>query len=137
LVLSFCAVSLHIVRMVRKLFFSMFMYAFEILPLVLYSLKNPSWWTQIWYADDTSTTVTVDNLYVWFTLLYDLGWSMRLNHLLNRYRVNGGRPCIPKIDNMRNDVIMYVCLLVHKRMWFLTFEGLPTTFEGLKMFITT
>ena len=54
---------------------SMFMYAVGILPLVL-SLKNPSRWTQLWYADDASAAGTLDDLYEWFTLLRDRGLLM-------------------------------------------------------------
>ena len=51
---------------------SIFMYAAGILPLVL-SLKNPSWWTQLWYADNASAAGILDDLYEWFTLLRDQG----------------------------------------------------------------
>ena len=49
------------------------MYTVEILSFLVLSLKNPSWWTQLWYADDGSTAGTLDDLHEQFTLLCDWG----------------------------------------------------------------
>ena len=46
---------------------SMFMYAFGTLPLIR-SLRNPSHWTQLWYADDTSARGYLCDFHDWFSL---------------------------------------------------------------------
>ena len=51
---------------------SMFMYAIGTLPLIR-SLHNPSRWTQIWYADDTSAGGSLENIQEWFSLLCSKG----------------------------------------------------------------
>ena len=51
---------------------SMFMYAIGTLPLI-YSLRNPAQWTQIWYADDASVCGYLKNIHEWFSELCSRG----------------------------------------------------------------
>ena len=51
---------------------SMFLYAIGILPLIR-SLKDPSKWTQVWYADDASACGELSNIRKWFDLLLHHG----------------------------------------------------------------
>ena len=46
----------------------MFMYAIGTLPLI-HSLNDPGRWTQLWYADDASTSGTLPELRNWFNQL--------------------------------------------------------------------
>ena len=50
----------------------MFLYAIGILPLIR-SLKDPSKWTQVWYADDASACGELSNIRKWFDLLLHHG----------------------------------------------------------------
>ena len=47
---------------------SMFMYAIGTLPLICY-LRDPSRWTQFWYADDASAGGSLEDIHEWFSLL--------------------------------------------------------------------
>ena len=51
---------------------SMFMHAIGTLPLI-YSLCDPSCWTQIWYGDDASAGGSLKNIHEWFSLLCSRG----------------------------------------------------------------
>ena len=51
---------------------SMFMYAIGTLPLIR-SLRDPSRWTQIWYADDASAGGSLEDIHEWFSLLCSQG----------------------------------------------------------------
>ena len=51
---------------------SMILYAIGILPLIR-SLKDPSRWTQVWYADDASACGELSNIHEWFDLLLHHG----------------------------------------------------------------
>ena len=51
---------------------SMFLYAIGTMPLIRL-LKNPSLWTQVWYADDASACGKLCHLRQWFDLLLDVG----------------------------------------------------------------
>ena len=53
---------------------SMFAYAIGILPLI-YSLRDPGRWTQLWYADDASAGGTLGELRNWFNVLCSRGPS--------------------------------------------------------------
>ena len=53
---------------------SMFLYAVGTLPLIQ-SLKNPSSWTQVWYADDASACGELTSIRDWFDLLLQRGPS--------------------------------------------------------------
>ena len=53
---------------------SMFLYAVGTLPLIQ-SLKNPSAWTQVWYADDASACGELTSIRRWFDLLLQQGPS--------------------------------------------------------------
>ena len=50
----------------------MFLYAVGTLPLIQ-SLKNPSAWTQVWYADNASACGELTSIRRWFDLLLRLG----------------------------------------------------------------
>jgi len=52
----------------------MFLYAVGTLPLIQ-SLKNPSAWTQVWYADDTFACGELTSIWRWFDLLLQQGPS--------------------------------------------------------------
>ena len=51
---------------------SMLLYAIAVLPLIQ-SLSDNTWWTQNWYADDSSCVATLRNLKDWFSLLSERG----------------------------------------------------------------
>ena len=51
---------------------SMFLYAVGTMPLIRL-LKNPSLWTQIWYADDASACGKLSHIRRWFDLLLEVG----------------------------------------------------------------
>jgi len=53
---------------------SMFLYAVGTLPLI-HRLKNPTQWTQMWYADDASACGELSHLLDWFKLLQHHGPS--------------------------------------------------------------
>ena len=53
---------------------SMFMYAIGTL-LLIRLLRDPGWWTQLWYADDASAGGTLSELRKWFDLLCSRGPS--------------------------------------------------------------
>ena len=53
---------------------SMFLYAVGTMPLIKL-LKNPSMWTQVWYADDASACGKLLHLRQWFDLLLEVGPS--------------------------------------------------------------
>ena len=53
---------------------SMFMYAIGTLPLI-HSLRRPSCWTQVWYADDASAGGSLSDIRDWFSLLCSRGPS--------------------------------------------------------------
>ena len=51
---------------------SMFMYAIGTLPLI-HSLRKPSCWTRVWYADDASAGGCLSDIRDWFSLLCSRG----------------------------------------------------------------
>ena len=53
---------------------SVFMYAIGTLPLIRL-LRDPGWWTQLWYVDDASAGGTLPELRIWFNLLCSRGPS--------------------------------------------------------------
>ena len=50
----------------------MFLYAVSTLPLIRL-LKNPSMWTQVWFADDASACGKLSHIRRWFDLLLEVG----------------------------------------------------------------
>ena len=50
----------------------MFLYAVGTMPLIRL-LKNPSLWTQVWYADDTSACGKLSHIRRWFDFLLEVG----------------------------------------------------------------
>ena len=51
---------------------SMFLYAVGTVPLIRL-LKNPSIWTQVWYADDALACGKLSHIHWWFDLLLEVG----------------------------------------------------------------